>query len=124
MSSVNTADRRKPKALTGSLHNGDSLTQEEFHELYSRHSDDTKFELIGGTVYMASPLRREHGTAHLELSGVLWLYKAATPGVESADNMTTILSPKAEPQPDLMLRLLTEYGGQTRYNEANYLVGA
>jgi Uma2 family endonuclease len=38
--------------------------------------------------------------------------------------MTAILGEKSEPQPDLLLRILTEYGGQSRYNERDYLVGA
>src|SRR5206468_2383959 len=51
-------------------------------------------------------------------------YQAGTPGTEVAGNMTAILGEHSEPQPDLMLRLLTECGGQSRYNEDNYLVGA
>jgi hypothetical protein len=73
---------------------------------------------------MASPVGRDHGTYHPELSLVLGLYEAATPGVEAGDNMTTILGVESEPQPDLMLRLLSEYGGQSDYNPQNYLVGA
>jgi Uma2 family endonuclease len=106
------------------LHNGDRMTQPEFHRRYEAYPEDVKFELIGGTVYMASPLKRPHGTYHFELTLALALYKASTPGVEGADNMTTILGREGEPQPDLMLRLLTDCGGQSGYNEDNYLVGA
>jgi hypothetical protein len=106
------------------LHDGDHLTQAEFHRRYEAYPEDAKFELIGGTVYMASPLKRPHGIYHPELSLVLTVYKADTPGVEVADNMTTILGKEGEPQPDLMLRLLTECGGQSGYNEEEYLVGA
>jgi Uma2 family endonuclease len=106
------------------LHNGDSLTQKEFHRRYETYPEDEKYELIGGIVYMSPPLLREHGTYHPELSLVLTLYKAATPGVEVADNMTTILGEESEPQPDLMLRRLTEYDGQSHYNKKHYLVGA
>jgi hypothetical protein len=38
--------------------------------------------------------------------------------------MTAILGEESEPQPDQMLRLLTECGGQSRYNEDEFLVGA
>jgi hypothetical protein len=106
------------------LHNGDQLSQAEFHRRYEAYAEDVKFELIGGTVFMASPLKRRHGTSTPELSFVLTLYKASTPGVEVADNMTAILGEEGEPQPDLMLRLLTECGGQSKYNEEDYLVGA
>jgi Uma2 family endonuclease len=114
---------RTPKA-TPPLHNGDHLTQPEFHRRYEAYPEDVKFELIGGIVYMASPLKQPHGTSTRELAGVLFVYKASTPGVEGADNLTTILGEKSEPQPDLMLRLLKECGGQSDYNEDKYLVGA
>jgi hypothetical protein len=106
------------------LHNGDRMTQPEFHRRYETYPEDVKIELIGGVVYMAPSLKREHGTYHPELSLVLSLYKAATPGVEVADNMTTILGGESEPQPDLMLRLLTEHGGQSHYDKDGYLVDA
>ena len=106
------------------LHNGDRLTQAEFHRRYEAYPEDVKFELIGGIVYMASPVTRLHGTYHPKLGFVLSLYKAGTPGVEGANNMTTILGVKSEPQPDLMLRLLTECGGQSAYDKEDYLVGA
>src|SRR5436309_3358825 len=96
------------------LENGDRLTQPEFHRRYEQYPDHVKFELIGGIVYMTSPLRRRHGKYHPELSGVFWLYKDGTPGVEVLDNTTMILGEESEPQPDLALRILTEYGGQSR----------
>src|SRR5205823_2044323 len=83
-----------------------------------------KAELIGGVVYMSSPLRRPHGTHQPELNFVFTFYKAFTPGVEVADNMTAILGTGAEPQPDLMVRIGTEWGGQSRYTEDDYLKGA
>jgi Uma2 family endonuclease len=103
--------------------NGDRLTQAEFHRRYEACPEGIKAELIGGIVYMPSPLRHPHGTYHPELSGVLWLYKGATPGVEVGDNLTTILGDESEPQPDLALRILPEFGGQSRTNEDQYVVG-
>jgi hypothetical protein len=115
--------RTRPTPLPP-LHNGDHMSQPEFHRRYEAYPEDVKFELIGGVVYMASPLKRPHGTYHPELSLVLTLYKASTPGVEVADNMTAILGEESEPQPDLILRLHKECGGQSDYNEEDYLVGA
>ena len=106
------------------LHHGDRLTQKEFHRRYEAYPEDVKAELIGGVVYMASPLAEPHGESHPNLSGVLWMYKNATPGVRLLDNATTILSEDAEPQPDLSLRVLHEYGGQSQVNAQRYVEGA
>src|SRR5262249_20499257 len=94
------------------LENGDCLTQAEFHRRYEAMPPHVKAELIGGIVYMASAVRRPHGHYHPELSGVLWFYAASTLGVEVLDNTTTVLDDRSEPQPDLALRILTDYGGQ------------
>jgi Putative restriction endonuclease len=115
---------RTPTRTPLPLHNGDHMKQPEFHRRYKAYAEDVRFELIGGVVYMASPLKRKHGVYHPEVTLVLSLYKAGTPGVEVADNMTAILGEESEPQPDLMLRLLTECGGQSKYDEEEFLVGA
>ncbi len=115
--------RSRPTAPP-TLHNGDRLSQPEFHRRYQAYPEDTTFELVGGVVYMASPMREPHGLYTSELNLVLALYKAATPGVLVAENVTTILGENNEPQPDLVLRLLPECGGQSRTNENGYLVGA
>jgi Uma2 family endonuclease len=115
---------RTPRKPPLALHNGDHLTQAEFHRRYEAYPEDVKFELIGGIVYMAAPVNRQHGTYHPELGLALGLYEAGTPGVEGASNMTAILGEESEPQPDLMLRLLTECGGRSAYNADDYLVGA
>jgi Uma2 family endonuclease len=106
------------------LHNGDRLSQEEFHRRYEASPEDVKAELIGGVVFMASPMRRPHGTYHPKISLVLALYEEATPGTEIGDNLTAILGDDSEPQPDLLLRIHRESGGQSHYDEDDYLVGA
>lgn len=72
---------------------------------------------------MPSPLRLPHGECTFRLGGVLLVYGAATPGVAGADNATAILGKDSEPQPDLCLRILPEFGGNTRVNRKGYLVG-
>jgi Putative restriction endonuclease len=99
------------------------MTQKEFHRRYEQQPDHVKAELIGGVVYVASPLRRPHGARHPQLSGVLWLYESATPGVELLDNATTILGPESEPQPDLSLRILPEWGGRSETTPDEYVSG-
>jgi len=109
--------------LSSVFESGDRMSREEFHRLYEETPDDFKAELIGGIVYVASPLRRRHGTVHLRVAGILASYNAATPGVEAADNATVLLGAQAEPQPDLLLRILPEYGGRTDHDEKDYIVG-
>src|SRR5262249_18936960 len=43
---------------------------------------------------------------------------------DAAHNSTAILGEESEPQPDLMLRLVPECGGQAHLDEDQYLVGA
>jgi Uma2 family endonuclease len=106
------------------LRHGDRLTQAEFHRRYAAYPEDVKAELIGGIVYMASPVGWPHAAHHSKLHLVLGLYEAGTPGIEVLDNATTILDERGEPQPDLALRILPEYGGHSRRNADDYLEGA
>jgi Uma2 family endonuclease len=116
--------RAVPEQEVLSLVNGDRMSQPEFHRRYLTRPDHEKWELIGGVVFMASPLGRPHGYYHPHLSGPMWLYMTATPGIELLDNATTILGEESEPQPDLELRILPAYGGQSRDTADNYVGGA
>lgn len=117
----------KPERMTRSyaplLVNGDRMKQPEFHRRYALYPGDEKFELIGGIVYMASPLRWPHGIYAIKCGSVLNLYSEATPGVEVGAEATAILGEDSEPQPDITMRLLAEYGGRSILNEAQYVVG-
>jgi Uma2 family endonuclease len=106
------------------LHTGDRMTQAEFHRIYERMPENFKAELIGGIVYVASPLKRQHGTNHLPLGALLFTCEVNTPGVESGDNTTILLGEEGEPQPDLFLRILPDYGGQSRTTKADFVEGA
>ncbi len=106
------------------LHNGDHMSQAEFHRIYSEMPEDFRAELIGGIVYVASPLKRSHGTPHVFLSTLLGTYALETPGTEPGDNTTLILGEDSEPQPDLYLRVLPEFGGQSTTDDEDYVVGA
>lgn len=106
------------------LHSGDRMSREEFHRLYEKTPDGFKAELVGGIVYVASPLKRRHGTNHLNVKGLFFVYQCATPGVEGGDNTTILLGDEGEPQPDLFLRVLPEYGGQSRTTADDYVEGA
>jgi Uma2 family endonuclease len=107
------------------LKDGDRLSQEEFHRRYEAYPEDIKIELIGGVVHVAAPrVAAPHGLCKSELCGVLGLYHAATPGTEAASRLTLLLSENSEPEPDLLLYLLPKYGGRSRPNAQDYLVGA
>jgi Uma2 family endonuclease len=105
------------------LANGDRMKQPEFHRRYEQCPEGVKYELVGGIVYMASPLRVPHAFYAEELGFLLGLYRRATPGVELAPDATTILGEESEPQPDLSLRIVAECGGRSRVNEKEYLEG-
>jgi Uma2 family endonuclease len=105
------------------LHSGDRMDREEFHRLYEQAPRDFRAELIGGIVFVSSPLSRRHGIAHPPLSTVLFAYEASTAGTECGDNATLLLGDDAEPQPDLYLRILPEYGGQST-TKKDYVNGA
>jgi Uma2 family endonuclease len=106
------------------LHAGDRMSREEFHRLYKQTPPGFKAELIGGTVYVASPMKRPHSTNHLPLGTLFFTYEGRTPGVESGDNATIMLDDEGEPQPDLFLRVLPEFGGQSSTSEDEYIQGA
>jgi Uma2 family endonuclease len=81
-----------------------------------------KAELIEGFVHMPSPVRfRHHGQPHARLVGWLVQYESGTPGVATGDNTTTRLDLDNEPQPDIILLVDPERGGQARISEDDYV---
>jgi Uma2 family endonuclease len=106
------------------LEQGDHLDQKTFHARYKATPEKFKAELIGGIVYVPSPLKARHGQHHGRMMGWLGCYQAETPGTEFFDNTTTILGAESEPQPDGCLSILPESGGQTWEDEEGYLAGA
>jgi hypothetical protein len=102
---------------------GDKLTRDEFMRRWDAMPHLKRAELIGGIVYMPSPLSRPHGDFDSSLGGWLWVYSAATPGCEAGGNATWLMTKEDSPQPDCDLRILPEYGGQSRM-EGDYSAGA
>lgn len=105
------------------LNNGDEMTREEFHRIYEDTPEDFKAELIGGVVYVASPVRISHGQPHGLLAALYAAYASRTEGVEFCDNTTVFLGVDSEVQPDLLLRILPACGGQSTTSEDDYIVG-
>lgn len=116
--------RRTPKREVPTLESGDRLTQAEFHRIYEQMPENFKAELVGGVVYVASPLRQAHATYHSDLDGLLVYYRFFTPGVEAGNNATILLGQTGEPQPDLYLRVLSEFGGRSHISNEGFVKGA
>lgn len=107
------------------LEPGDRLTRDEFERRYEAIPEVKKAELIEGIVYMPSSVRLyRHGQPHSHLVTCFGYYHAATPGTGAADNATARLDLDNEPQPDAMLYILPDHGGQARVSEDDYLEGA
>ncbi len=111
----------RPSARVLPLDPGDHLDQPTFHERYQAMPPGTRAELIGGVVFMPSPVTNRHGSPHGDLLFCLVYYRGSTPGVGTSDNGTTVLGEDSEPQPDAFMRLLA--GGQTRLSDDDHVVG-
>jgi hypothetical protein len=104
---------------------GDRLTRFEFERRYNAYPEVKKAELIEGVVYMPSPVRiSQHGSPHFNLIGWLNLYLMVTPGLVGVDNATVRLDLENEVQPDALVYLEPELGGQAYVGEDGYLEGA
>lgn len=120
---MNQAYRPSDQKPCPQLDNGDRMKQPEFHEIYEQMPEGFKAELVRGTVFVSMPLRKPHAKDHVRLSSILDTYEASTPGVEVLSESTTILGSDDEVQPDLLLRILPEYGGKSRDTYDQYIEG-
>ena len=103
--------------------NGDRLDQPTFHRLYQETPSGVKAELIGGLVYVASPVSVHHSRPHGRIVQWLSAYADDTAGTEALDDASTILGADSEPQPDACLRVLEGNGGQSVVNPKGYVEG-
>ncbi len=114
----------EPKKVVPPLESGDRLTVAEFRARYACHPEIKKAELIDGVVYVASPTTLDHGASDNIINGLVAVYHMMTFGVQGCTNTTSRLDVgDNEPQPDVFLRILPEFGGQSR-NEDKWLAGA
>jgi len=88
---------------------------------WEAHPEIKCAELIGGIVYMPSPVSWDHGKTDGDAGTWLGHYKAWTPGTALAHNVTTFMLDDA-PQPDLNLLILPEFGGLSHL-KGKYLAG-
>jgi len=115
--------KRAPTEVLPLLEAGQHLDQPTFHERYEAMPPETRAELVGGVVYMASPVSVDHAEEDDNVGGWLFHYRLSTKGLGSGKNSTVILGEFGEVQPDGHLRIPEELGGQTRI-ERDYIVGA
>jgi Uma2 family endonuclease len=112
------------RTLICPLENGDRLTRGEFERRWDAMPEIKQAELIEGIVYMPSPVRYDqHGRPHSLFQAWTTWYEAETPGVEAADNTSIRLDLENMPQPDTVLRILAECGGQSLIDADGYLSG-
>jgi Uma2 family endonuclease len=109
------------------LHNGDFMSQKEFHRMYEQMPEDFRAELMDGIVFVKEPSSEEHGVSDLRVGTILDIYQARTPGVRAGHNVTVILGKQDEVQPDVALRILPAHGGQSKdtgRRTKKYILGA
>ena len=127
---------RKPKTIPP-LIEGDRMTTDEFFRRYEADKSVVRAELINGVVYVNA--RREmvngqeaivpaissegHGKPQFQLSGWLAIYQAKTPGVVGNAPSTVRVVEGLAPEPDALLRILPECGGQSTVGGDGYLIG-
>ena len=100
------------------LRTGDHLDQQTFHQRYQAMSPNFRAELTGGIVIVPSPVGPDHGQLHAHI--LLWLgtYCLSTPGTRIYDNVTTILGPNSEVQPDALLLLTPKPADRPAFSPA------
>ena len=87
--------------------------------------ENVKAELIEGVVFMSSPVKaKNHGEPSAKIITWLGYYSAFTLGTSTAENVTLYIDADNEYQPDAVLRIEREYGGNSFINDDDYLQGS
>jgi len=102
---MSMVERLKPKTFPP-LEAGQLLDRPTFHERYEAMQPETRAELVGGVVYMPSPMSVDRGDTSLIVAGWLDRYRRFTPRIRGAVGATVKLYLKGEPQPDAFLFIL------------------
>jgi len=110
-----------PWPVVPPLETGDCLSRAEFEQRYAAMPHLKKAELVGGVVYVPSPVAEPHAMAHARLMTWLGVFAALTPGMHHADNATVRLDHENELQPDALLRIT--HGGQSSVGSEHYIEG-
>lgn len=111
------------QVVVSELQTGMRINRERFHTLYEQTPEDFRAELIGGVVYVRGRVRVAHGHMCVVLGSVIHSYGVDTPGVEALLHVTLLLGDDSEPEPDILLRVLPEFGGQCQNTADDYVAG-
>ena len=111
------------RVATETLVAGDHLDQPEFHRRYEATTPEFRAELIDGVVSIHGRITADHGYAQCVAIGWLSFYVLETPEVQPSARTTIILGSRSELEPDVVLRIKPECGGQTVV-EGDYVHGA
>lgn len=107
------------------LESGDQISRDEFERRYEAMPWVKRAELVEGVVFMPSPVRLDqHGEQHAALMTWLGVYWAGTRGVRVGDNTSVRLDLDNEPQPDALMLLRSQLGGQAAIDDQGYIAGA
>ncbi len=107
------------------LETGDRLTRDEFERRWRAIPHIKNAELIEGVVYRAAASRTDqHGEPHGFIMTWLGTYAVHTRSLQMADNASLQLDLDNEPQPDALLRIPRELGGQSDLTADGYIAGA
>ena len=107
---------------TKPLVNGERLTLDEFLRRWEEQPDLKLAELIEGVVYLPSPVGSAHAWQDSLIATWVVHYAARTPGCATGSSGTWLMRGSA-PQPDVALRILPDYGGQS-HEEKGLSAGA
>jgi Uma2 family endonuclease len=105
------------------LEAGQHLSRAEFLRRWEAMPNVKQAELLGGVVYMPSPLSRLHGRIGRDVGMWLGVYQVDTPGCDGGNEATWLMPGEETPQPDSALWILPEYGGQSG-TQGIYCAGA
>ncbi|MFN7921400.1 MAG: Uma2 family endonuclease [Bryobacteraceae bacterium] len=112
------------RVLPQPFREGDRMSSAEFLTRWEAMPELKHAELIDGTVFlMPSPIGLAHGITQIDVGALLWSYAERTPGCQAVSEVTWVMGTGDVPQPDLTLRILPEFGGESR-NAGNYGGGA
>lgn len=95
------------------LRPGDRMSLDEFLDRWNRMPELKFAELIDGTVYMPSPVFRDHMRYDSRIQGLCGYYSLRTPGTETGTNGTWLMPTGAAPQPDCSMNIEPEFGGHS-----------